>query len=83
MNWLLFGISWSIRHSSGLRLSNSARCLARLPLTENVSVISPRELLYDPITSLVIGVIVLVWVTAQINLLPKKFQNPDEEKAET
>jgi MFS family permease len=55
-------------------------CLMRLPMTEGVNVISTKALLYDPITSLLIGVFLLVWATAKVNLLPKSSRDFEKEK---
>jgi hypothetical protein len=47
-------------------------CLSKLPLTETSPLPSPRVLVFDPIISLVVGVILLAMVSLSVNLLPRK-----------
>ena len=53
----------------------------RLPITEGVVIVSPKSLLYNPITIMVGGVVALMYVTSQAYLLPKKFVIPQEKEA--
>jgi hypothetical protein len=53
--------------------------LSKLPLTETSPLPSPRVLLFDPIISLVVGVILLAMVSLSVNLLPKKTKIIDKE----
>jgi len=55
-------------------------CLVRLPMTEGVEFVSAKSLLYDPITIMIVGVVALIWVTSQVNLLPKKSTIPQEKE---
>ena len=47
-------------------------CLSKLPMTDGVAVVPSRTLLFDPISVMVVGVVGLIWITSQVNLLPKK-----------
>ena len=55
-------------------------CLVRLPMTEGVALVSSKALLFDPITIMIVGVLALVWITSQADLLPKKLTIPQEKE---
>ena len=57
-------------------LASFLLCLTKLPLTEGNDTVSPRIVLYDPVTTLVVGIVLLVCIALMTNLLPKKGKWP-------
>jgi hypothetical protein len=62
-------------------LASFLLCLTKLPLTEGNDTISPRTVMYDPVTALITGIILLVIVALAANLLPKRVQWPAQVEA--
>jgi len=64
------GVIISMFYSMMPLLASILLCLNKLPLAYGIKEVSPRELLYDPISGLIVGVIILVYVMLYTNLLP-------------
>jgi len=64
------GIIISMFYSMMPILASILLSLNKLPLAYGLEEVSPRELLYDPLSGLMVGVIILVYVMLYTNLLP-------------
>ena len=69
----------SVFYSMMPLLASILLCLSKLTLVEETVQTSTRELMFDPILAMIVGIVLLVFTMLQINLLPKvnRFNNGD------
>lgn len=70
--WVIIGMFYSTMPI----LASFLLCFTKLPLTQGSDVgndmVAVRTVLYDPLSTTITGIILLVWVSLTTNLLPKK-----------
>jgi len=70
--WVIIGMFYATTPI----LASFLLTLTKMPLTEGTGTIAVRTVMYDPISTMIVGIILLIAISLMINLLPRRGRWP-------